>query len=435
MKSTSGSADGIDIDELERALKLELEDVQLVGQIDLDTWGVMAEEALRTRVHRCTPEKIRRLWPATLATYLVYQGLHAYEDSTFWRLVSIEELRDGKSVGPEFEGALGALRLSSFDDLEALEGFSKHTRGRYVRRIHLHGGIPRDSVSRVMQLLDSTLQSGASTAAEVVDLWYGLDLADYLHNKAAERCLLHAREFAVSLIGHLVELIRLANRGALDAVEGVPSHLVAGVEEYIASDRTAARWNFVEGPRIGIDPHHGEPYLLVPEDYDVVWSINGDEVGVSSRRVRQRFDLPLPDGEIWTIESDDGEQSAARHFSVEPLPGDRAGLRRTRSASPAGSAAGGNQGLCGRWSVDGRAGRRRPTEPQGCLGWLRAVRRRPAKRRGAHAERRRIFDSHRCSQHARRSDRARGGRRSHRRRPAGALRQGDHGVRRRATRA
>jgi hypothetical protein len=315
----SSAATQADIDEVERSLRAELASVTLVGEIDLDVWGPLAEEALRARVHRSQVDRIARLWPATLVTYLVYQGLHSYEDSTFWHLVTIEELRDGKDVGPQFERALTALSLSTFDDLEELEGFKKATRGRYVRRIHLHGGLPRDSVARVMELLDVTLRSGASSAPEVVDLWSGLDLSQYLRNKAAERCVLHTGDFAVTLLGYLIELVRRANRGDLRELTGIPSHLIDGVEEYRLSDRSRHTWEFVEGARVCIDPHRGEPFLRVPQAYDVAWIVDGIEVGVSSRQVREQFPLPPLRGNVWTVESDDGNTVEVRRFAPEPL--------------------------------------------------------------------------------------------------------------------
>lgn len=320
MESTSTNAEGVDIDELERALKAELEGVQLVGEIDVDLWGVRSELALRTRAHRCPPDMIRRLWPATLTTYLVHQGLHVYEHDGFWSQLSIQELRDGPAVGPEFERALLDLGLDTFDDIEAIEGIARDGRGRYIRRIHLHGGIPRASVGPVMRLLESSLRDGLTGAAEIVDSWSRLDLVEALHSKAAERCLTYARDFATTLVASLIELIRQANAGSVAAVQGVPQHLVEGVQEYVEQGRSKVGWRFSRGPLIGIDLHRGNPYLEVPEGREVVWSVNGGEVGVSSRRVRERFPLPLPDDGHWIVEADADEGVTVHGFSTELPP-------------------------------------------------------------------------------------------------------------------
>lgn len=306
-------SEALDIDKVEKSLRDELADFELVGEIDLDVWGPVAEEALLTRVARCDPERLRRLWPATLATYLVYQGIHAYELSTFWPKISIPELRTGGEVGPQFELALDALHLPVFEDLEELEGFDKHTRGRYVRRIHLHGGLPRDSVARVLDLLASTLRSGAASAAEVVDQWATLDLHDHLHNKAAERFLIYTGDFALRVVDQLISLVRAANRGHDLQVEGLPSHLVDGVAAYAERRREPSSWVFAAGPRVRIDPHLGGPFLVVPLAANVEWTVNGTNLGVSSRQVEQQFVLPRP-VTAWDVCSDDGKAEAHRRF-------------------------------------------------------------------------------------------------------------------------
>jgi len=303
----------LEIDNVERSLRDELADFELVGEIDLDVWGPVAEKALLTRVARCDPERLRRLWPATLATYLVYQGIHAYELSTFWPKISIPELRSGGEVGPQFELALDALNLPVFEDLEELEGFDKHTRGRFVRRIHLHGGLPRDSVASVLGLLASTLRSGAASAAEVVDQWSSLDLHEHLHNKAAERFLVYTGDFALRIVDQLITLVRATNQGRALQVDGLPSHLVDGVIAYAERRREPSSWVFAAGPRVKIDPHLGGPFLVVPVAANLEWAVNGTRLGMSSRQVERQFMLPRPIT-AWDVSSDDGKGETHRRF-------------------------------------------------------------------------------------------------------------------------
>lgn len=311
-----GRYGAVAIDEVERAIAAELDGASLVGEIDLDTWGPLAEEVLRSAVREHQFGKVERLWPGTYATYLVYEGIHKYEDAKFWDNVSIPALRDGKVAGPRFEASLIRLGLATFDDLEANEGIAKQSRGRYLRRIHLHGGLPRNAIGNVLTLLAATLRSGAATAPEVLDRWSSITLHPHLHSTAAERLLAYTGDFGVRLVDNLIRLLRDSARGRPLAAAGVPSYLVDGVVEFIEQGATASTsFEIVAGPRVVLDQTVAPgPVLIIPRGDGVSWSVDGAEAGVSSVQVERSFRLRPPGPLGWQVDSEGAERDVDRRF-------------------------------------------------------------------------------------------------------------------------
>jgi len=290
----------------------------LVGSIDLDDFGPRCEHALQTSNAGANLERLRRLWPRTFVTYLVWQGLHNYEAATFWSKVSIAALRNGQDVGHEYELALRNLGLPVFDDLEAQEGFSKHTKNRYIRRIHIHGGIPKDSLPRVFDLVAATLRRvGARSADEVLDVWLASDVMRSLP-VAAARVLAYTGDFGVSLIELLVDLLREGGRSGDLSRVGAPSHFEEAARHYLSAGPSGHDWEFKAGAAIRLDPFSGlGPFLLVPTGSWAEWSVDGVEKGHGSRQAEMRFPIAPPAKPLgWTVTSDEGSR---RHF---PLLGD-----------------------------------------------------------------------------------------------------------------
>ena len=285
---------GRTIYEVEKALLKEIDGVSLVGEIDLDEWGPIANEAIQSKLPGTSVERLGRLWPATLVTYLVHQGVHVYDDATFWPNVPLVPLQQGGKTGPAFWQALEALDLPVFADLEANEGFGLNTKHKYVRRILLHGGLPRNATVAVFDLLASTLRAGAMSAAEVVDQWASLDLFHLTRSKAAQRLFVYTGDFGVRLVEQLITLLRIANRGGDLRVEGVPSHLVDGLIAYMAKG-SATSFPFTAGPRVRLEPGRTRPELVVPRAANDTWRVNGRWVGTASPRAgRPRHDASRP---------------------------------------------------------------------------------------------------------------------------------------------
>ncbi len=141
--------------DLERHLRQQLGTRTLVCELDLDSWGPQAESALKTSGTLKSPSSIARTSPATLVTYLAWQGRHNYVERTFWPNVSITQLRSGGDSGRAFERSIKELGLPWFDDLEEREGIGAG--GKYLRRVHLHGGLPDNSIPRLLDRLAATL--------------------------------------------------------------------------------------------------------------------------------------------------------------------------------------------------------------------------------------------------------------------------------------
>lgn len=306
---------GRTIYEVEKALLKEIDGVSLVGEIDLDEWGPIANEAIQSKLPGTSVERLGRLWPATLVTYLVHQGVHVYDDATFWPNVPLVPLQQGGKTGPAFWQALEALDLPVFADLEANEGFGLNTKHKYVRRILLHGGLPRNATVAVFDLLASTLRAGAMSAAEVVDQWASLDLFHLTRSKAAQRLFVYTGDFGVRLVEQLITLLRIANRGGDLRVEGVPSHLVDGLIAYMAKG-SATSFPFTAGPRVRLEPGRTRPELVVPRAANDTWRVNGRWVGTASRQVEMRFPLPPPaKGSRWEVTS--SGSTTTRRFASE----------------------------------------------------------------------------------------------------------------------
>ncbi len=313
----------VTIHDVESGIAAELDGVTLVGEIDLDHWGQLAEAVLPSALRGNDLQRVERLWPATLVTYLVHQGIHAYEESTYWPNVSLAGLRAGPAVGPHFEAALRRLHLPTFDDLEVFEGIGKHTRGRYIRRIHLHGGLPRNATDEVLELLAATLRSGAASAQEVVSRWSSMDLSNHLRSRAAIRLFTYTGDFGVGLVDQLIELLRIANRKGDLRVDGIASHLIDGVMEYIEKDRSGSTpVAFIAGPQVLLSLSGG-PELKVPRASEQRWAVDGMRSGLSSRQVEMTFPLAPPKGGEWTVSAKTGFVESTYRFvsanGIDPI--------------------------------------------------------------------------------------------------------------------
>lgn len=303
---------------LEIDLRAELEAVDLVGELDLDYWGPTAEELLKPVAGLKHVREIRRRWPATFVAYLVYQGIKNDEDR-FWDSVSIYQFRKGSLVGPEFIDGLKQLDLAVFDDLEELEGLKEDSSGRYLRRIFLHGGIPARAVKHVVELLAASLRAGAISSQEVLEQWESLDLRTALKSHPAARCFLYTGQHAERLVDQLIDLMRISRRGPNPTNSSAPSHLQAGIKEYLENPPPST-WAFKPGPVVRVDPNIGQPFLEVPAAKNVRWFINDEYVGDSSWQTTYRFHLPFNQDGIWQVSSQDhdGDRLPRSYYSEAP---------------------------------------------------------------------------------------------------------------------
>lgn len=303
---------GEQLEDLESELREQMADLAFVGALELDDLGPRCEDCLPGALSVRSVGQLRRAAPRTFVAYLVWQGLHNYEASTFWEHVSVDALQAGQEVGPEFMKALRGLGLSTFDDLELAEGIGVHTRNRYIRRIHLHGGIPRDSLDRVLGLLYGTMRrSGARTPADAIESWLSSGALEDMP-VAARRVLAYTGDFGVAIVEQLIRLLDEASRGGDLSRVGAPTFIEVAVREFMERPHTAS-WNFRPGPVVRLDRFTNDgPVLEIPAGDWERWMVNAVDRAESSRQRAVSVPLGPPDGPGWTVTSSGG---ARRHFA------------------------------------------------------------------------------------------------------------------------
>jgi hypothetical protein len=277
--------------EVENALQAELGKCTLVGEVDLEHWGPLAEEQLASLTRLRPPASIGTSSPALLVAYLCWQGRHNYNEGAFWPNVTIPALQVNTEVGPAFDRALRSLGLPTFDDLEELEGITMTK--RYVRRVHLHGGLPRSSVPRLLDLLAATLRSSAATPDEVVDTWLSTGVGQYGLDKPSERLVLYTGDFGLGIIAGYIELLRAQGRRDVDADNlALPPYLVEAFYEWLPThDPSKYSWMFVAGPKVELDRFGSSgPHVRVPRG-DTDWFCGSQFLGSSARGEERVFAL------------------------------------------------------------------------------------------------------------------------------------------------
>lgn len=277
---------------LDAQLRDELRGKRLVGEIDLDRWGELSFDVLSEKAKTREPAVLARDAPAVLTTYLCWCARHnRSEGKTFWPTVHVPELRNGTEAGQAFLAALRTLGLPTFDDLERLEAIAGG--GKYIRRIHLHSGLPVQSVRRVLDLLAATLRSTAGGAQEVIDAWTTSNIASYGLDKPSERLVLYTGDFGAAIIDGFIELMRAFGRRQVDLSSlGLAPYLVTAFDEWVPThDPSRFEWVFIQGPRVEVDRFGSRgAFVRVPRG-DVDWMMNEQFLGSSSDRSESEFDL------------------------------------------------------------------------------------------------------------------------------------------------
>ena len=293
---------------LERTLRAELDVVTLVGEVDHDQYAEQIETALRTAVTSLSIEQIVRTYPATFATYMVREALVHAEGRLVFGNLSIPELRVGTQVGPASYDALRRLGKSVFEDIERLEGIGLTS--RYVRRLQMHGGIPKSSVPKVMTNLVATLRSGASTGQEVAQDWLSDPLLGHAVGVAVRRILTYT-DYGLQLLDALVELTRLDRQGVRPtSVAPLPAYLLTAAITWLAETGPgeSAVWGSRTRPQVRLARGLGDgPVLSIPET-TTRWSIGGTVIAYGSETQEQLVPLPFHPSGRWEVQGakDDG---------------------------------------------------------------------------------------------------------------------------------
>ncbi len=279
--------------EFERVLADQLKCCRLVAEIGIDTG--MREElavALRAILQRTRdPERISRIYPATLVCYMVAEGIYGYEAGGFFANQSVRQV-DHAFAGPTV-GALRRLGLEDFDDLVAQE------RARpYLTPILAHGGIPKCCLGDFFALLLHDLGRGITDANDLLTLWRTRKTRFRGIDKPVERFMLYGGELAVDLIDRCVDLVReYARTGAIPSPQdlGLPPYIVEAFAELPEKKprstlRTATT---LPRPRLTLDPWDPQgPTLELPP---VPLSVKRGEWFVQDGHQRRRY--PTTHGE------------------------------------------------------------------------------------------------------------------------------------------
>ncbi len=158
----------------ERILVEKFQKVKFIGEIELSS------EDIRTLTNFITTELdrdprrglrlLRQRAPATIAAFLVWQGIMEYEEGDYWtlalRAIGLEEPRWQQEFGAAFINFLRRMDLPEFPIEDAL---------RFVTPILLHGGIPQKCLDQffdhvIMDMVEFNLVTGD----EIRDYLYSL---------------------------------------------------------------------------------------------------------------------------------------------------------------------------------------------------------------------------------------------------------------------
>ena len=128
----------------EENFKLQLRHIDLVGEIyisldECNEIGLHLGRQFKSLRREDALKVIESIYPASLAVFLVGQGIYGYKGGDYWSSVEIAMNYDignfTSSLGQVFERTLQRYNLPLFPDLQERSA-------RYVSLILAHGGIP-----------------------------------------------------------------------------------------------------------------------------------------------------------------------------------------------------------------------------------------------------------------------------------------------------
>lgn len=245
---------------LEAALQEELSGVGLITEIGIsreryEELRSAIEELARTQFSANLPGRIRRLYPALYATYLVAEGIHSYDGGEFWPHVVPRLRGNNLNPGHEFQVALRELGLDDFQALVDQERALEH-----ITRILAHGGIPASCLTPFLRLLIQELRPGAVDAEDLLARWRARHTKLEALHAPARRFLLYGGQPAVDLLDRCIDLIEEAARRretpSADEV-GLPEYVIAAFRRLPAAEATVRSTGRASIPRpeLMIDPY------------------------------------------------------------------------------------------------------------------------------------------------------------------------------------
>jgi hypothetical protein len=297
------------LDEWEHWLSSQMGAIELIGELDLapeqiQEIGRLIASFICSREPQLAMRSLEQRYPATLATFLVFQGgnsYHSNEKGDFWPGVCEAA---GIPYAPSYTMELG----QAFKRICARFGLPHECAGhRYVGAILGHGGIPArclpDFFEHMLQPSITKPELAALPTADLIQEWLTSSTQYYV-----DRPILRFLEYGGKVAEDFVERCRQMARAWADEKEfptadelGLPAALVDAYHEWMtqsglarAEKRSGLR---LKKPAIVLDPWGQGVHVVLPEQQipaaqslaESWWEVeaNGttEKIPVNTRRV------------------------------------------------------------------------------------------------------------------------------------------------------
>ncbi len=305
-------------DVLEADLAARLADVSLVGEADVEDSAAEMEISLSQLVRRESLDRLGRVYPATLASFLVRHARLHHGPADFDAAMPIGALRRSNPLGLAFSEALVRLGKPVFREVEQRDVFDH--RVRYLRRMQLHVGVVDDVVDAVVEEVRASFVAGATTGREVAADWLAARGAVHAAiGDGAYRLLTHT-DHGASMLEALVDLVREPSG---TTPEPLTEHLAAVVRRSASDADHTAGWDASARPRIRRSAHPaGGPVVELPP-IAVRWHLNGELLTYGSPAHNKVVDLPLSRSGKWAITVGTSRRSSPLDVVVQSAATDR----------------------------------------------------------------------------------------------------------------
>ena len=301
---------------LEVLIRDHLKGITLVGELNLSPDSeiyLQARSVIHRAFHRGQLDSLSTIYPASLITFLVSEGIYRYRGGAYWDQLSIVpalQVNQTTKVGRSFLASLEALALETFGSVQLEENAL-----RFVMPILLHGGVPHYSAPDLWRLLAGELNSGLDEADQVLSKWNKSRWALVDLDKPVQRFLRHGGAFAVDLLQRMIDLTEYVGELGRDQslaegsftlanYAGIPTYLADTLLQSGQFQRTRGR--HLPRPHVRLDPYSGEgPTMVLPPfsgaNQDERWFLRwgSESESLPTSRVEER-EFPLEPADQWT---------------------------------------------------------------------------------------------------------------------------------------
>lgn len=314
-------------EQLEHDLQSAIDAVALIGEADLDSFAAETQISLSRLVRREPLDRLGRVYPATLAAFLVRQTRLHPSPTEFDALVPISALRRTNPVGLAFSEALVRLSKPVFREVEQRDEFDH--RVRYLRRMQLHVGITPDLVPTVLDAVIASHWAGARSGREVAQDWLSAHRAVSSVIGDPTFRLLTRTDHGARMLEALLDLVRWrCSDPTPDAAPAVPDPLPPALVD-VAWARLAAGalplgpWGERGRPllRLGREPGSG-PELELPRNASR-WHLNGELLGYGSATHCKTVPLPTSRSGKWAVTVGTTRRASPHDIGIQSAADDR----------------------------------------------------------------------------------------------------------------